>query len=596
MSPQACSAPAAPPASKGLAGPASRRPAAIAGGLFGVGLAVAALAGTWSHRPYPAWIWLLLHAAGASFAASGTVLWVRRPGNPTGGLMVLVGATWYLADLQFCTQPVLFASGFCLCYTTFSAFVHLVLALPTGRLCGRGARVWVTVQYLLPPLVQLARYVAESPPHPEFWGAPPAVPSDLANLGSGLLVLAAVLTVSQVVLRWRRAGQPARRAYAGVWATVVGIQTAAALTAVTAGLTRVYGLPIVQQYLLVGFAVGLVVWPAGVAVGLLRVRLTALRLTDLVRRLDRPHTPAQLASALATALGDHSLRVWFPLPDSGGYVDSDGVRSDDPDGAPGHATTSVGPPGAPLALLRHDQALCEQTKFVDSVVAAARLALENARLHASLRAQLAEVQESRQRVVAAADDERRRIQRDLHDGVQHKLFAVGMLVDQARQGPNSTAGQNLALAAGYLEEAIRELRELTMGIYPAALSEQGLAAAVEQIAERAPLPVLIDISPARRPNPVERTGYFVIVEALTNTYKHAGATHVAVRVVDDDRTVTITVTDDGRGGALPARGSGLRGMRDRVEAIGGVLHVDSPAGDGTRLAVRLPCGEAQSCG
>jgi signal transduction histidine kinase len=228
--------------------------------------------------------------------------------------------------------------------------------------------------------------------------------------------------------------------------------------------------------------------------------------------------------------------------------------------------------------------------------ATARLALENARLHAARRAQLEQVQASRARIVAAADAERRRIQRDLHDGTQQRLLAVSMLVGRAREEllgrtrVRNTAypAELLAKAGSQLHEVIRELRHMTEGIFPPALAEQGLAAVVEMLDERAPLPVLFEVPPRRWPDRIEQAAYFILNEALANVYKHARAGRTLVRLLERGPVIVIEVSDDGVGGADPDQGTGLRGLRDRVAALGGTLHLQSPPGGGTRLTVELP--------
>jgi signal transduction histidine kinase len=383
-------------------------------------------------------------------------------------------------------------------------------------------------------------------------------------------------------------GRSVRREYALVWTAIVVIGVVGVVHPVAAvvDVSRE-----VRQYLLLAHALGLFVLPIAIAVGLLRVRLTRLRVADLVIELDRAVEPERVRAALAHALDDPALEVWFPLSGAGGYVRSDG-RTGEP-ALDGRAATVVQRGDEVLAIVAHDAALRERRSLVDAAVAAARLALDNARLVAAQRVLVEQTRASRARIVVAADAERRRIQRDLHDGVQHKLLATGMLVERVRQQlgrPAAGADTALAAAAALLREAIGELRLLTEGIHPPALSEQGLAAAVEALAERAPLPVLVDISGRRWPVPVEQAAYFLVTEALANVYKHARATCALVRADERDGRLVVEVTDDGAGGARAAQGTGLRGLDDRVGAVGGTLRIDSPPGSGTCLVAELPCG------
>jgi signal transduction histidine kinase len=241
----------------------------------------------------------------------------------------------------------------------------------------------------------------------------------------------------------------------------------------------------------------------------------------------------------------------------------------------------------------HDQSLLEEPELVEAVGAAARLALENARLQADMRAQLAQVQESRARIVAAGDEARRRIERDIHDGAQQRLVALAL---QLRTAERRLGGRTdpqvetlLASVVGELQVAVEELRELARGVHPAILTEDGLGAALESLALRTPFPVELDVLEDRFPAQVEATAYFVACEALANVAKHARATKAAVCVSRRDSVLSVEVADDGVGGARGVNGSGLSGLADRVEALGGRLRVDSPAGGGTRISAEIPC-------
>src|SRR4051794_10668515 len=202
-----------------------------------------------------------------------------------------------------------------------------------------------------------------------------------------------------------------------------------------------------------------------------------------------------------------------------------------------------------------------------------------------------ELKASRARIVAAADEARRRLERDLHDGAQNRLLAVGLeLKVLQNQLPDHAAAEHLGRVREELQLAIEELRELARGIHPAVLTELGLIAALRTLVRRAPLPVDLDYTDDQRcPGPVEAAAYFLAAEALTNVVRYAGATRAEIHVAMTDSTLTIEISDDGRGGADPAAGSGLRGMADRLVALDGALHVDSPAGRGTRVTGVIPC-------
>lgn len=547
-----------------------------------------------TRRPYPWLIWLPLQAVGVSFVTAGVIAWIREPDNGTGRLMATVGLTWYLADLQTSSQPVLFAAGFCLFYLVAVVFTHMILALPTGHLRRRSECVLLAVMYPVVTVTQVFRYISEYPPAPQVWGVSTHL-SFWAPLGSVAGGMCTLTAFGLVIRRWMAAGVPARRRLAALWSTgaLVG-----SIALVWLAATLMHISPQGQAPLLFTFAVALIFTPFAILAGLLRVHLASLRVANLVVRLQKSAEPTFVRDALADALHDHSLQVGFPLPD-GRQVDSSGrpfvVPDDD------RRVTLVrrgGTSGDHLATLVHDSALADQQRLINAVAAAACLALDNARLHAEQRAQLDEVRASRLRIIAAADNERRRIQRDLHDGAQHKLLAISLLIGRIREDFSRVdvpehAATLLAEAATQLRDLVRELRDLTEGIDPPTLTEQGLRAIVERLAEQAPIPVQFQVPAGRWPLLVERAAYFVIHEALTNVYKHANASQVAIRVTVEDEWLTVRIRDNGCGGADPQRGNGLRGLRDRVASIDGTFHIESMSGNGTIVEVQLPSTRQQ---
>jgi len=249
-----------------------------------------------------------------------------------------------------------------------------------------------------------------------------------------------------------------------------------------------------------------------------------------------------------------------------------------------------------IAALVYDASLLEDPELVRAAGAAARMALENARLQAELRAQLAEVRASRARIVEAGDAERRRLERDLHDGAQQRLLGIRLALRLARGelGQNVSAAEELlGEAEAEIEQTLVELRALARGIHPAVLTEEGLRPAVETLARRASLPVHVEALPGSRlPPAVEAAAYFVASEALANVAKHASATGVTIAIRRENDSLVIHIADDGVGGADPVSGTGLVGLRDRVEALNGSLRVESPPGHGTRLHAEIPCGDA----
>ncbi|HEX5995745.1 MAG TPA: sensor histidine kinase, partial [Jiangellales bacterium] len=328
--------------------------------------------------------------------------------------------------------------------------------------------------------------------------------------------------------------------------------------------------------------------------GLGRTRLARSAVADLVIELGNTPGPGALRAALARALRDPSLDIVYWLPDSERYVDGAGRPIELPVESDVRSVTIVRREDHTIAALLHDPALHDDEQLVQSACAAAGLAMENERLQAELRARLDELTASRTRIVEAAQAERRRIERDLHDGSQQRLVSVAMtlgLADSKLASDPTNAQSFLREARTGLSQALEDLRELSSGIYPGILTERGLGPALQDLAARCPLPVELAVSlPHRPPDRVETAAYFLVSEALTNAAKHAPTSNVHVRVGQAAGHMTIQVRDDGAGGADPRRGSGLSGLRDRVEALGGRFTLASPPGAGTVLEAVIPCG------
>ena len=244
-----------------------------------------------------------------------------------------------------------------------------------------------------------------------------------------------------------------------------------------------------------------------------------------------------------------------------------------------------------MAALVHDAALHEDAGMIEAVLAAVRLTVDNDRMQAQIRAHLAEVEQSRARILAATDAERRRIERDLHDGAQQRLVALGLALRLAEKEAEGSNRELLGQAATELTAAVGDLRDLAHGIHPSVLTDSGLAAALASVADRSAVPTTLHTDIPHEPTAsVAAAAYFTVAEALTNTAKHAGAATARVCVEQADSVLRLTITDDGVGGLDPSRGTGWRGIMDRVEAVGGTVRHDSPlGGTGTRIDVELPC-------
>jgi signal transduction histidine kinase len=294
---------------------------------------------------------------------------------------------------------------------------------------------------------------------------------------------------------------------------------------------------------------------------------------------------------LRRTLGDPDLEIVYPRVGSGGWIDGLGAGSAIV--TAGRAVTAIDRGGKPVAALVHDRALLEDRARLDAAIEAVSLAIDNERLKAQLQAQLAEVQASRARIVDAGDRELRRVERNLHDGAQQRLVGLALLLRLAAREASANAHTELthllADATRELDDAVRELRELARGIHPAIVDDAGLGAAIETLAERPGVPVVLHVEvPDRLPAAVEVGAYYLVAEALTNVNKHADATEAIVRATVHDGALQVAVTDDGTGGADARPGSGLEGLADRVEALGGELSVDSGARRGTTVSATIP--------
>jgi len=303
---------------------------------------------------------------------------------------------------------------------------------------------------------------------------------------------------------------------------------------------------------------------------------------------------AALALALCLAVAPNAIAQRAERAQRAAYVDSAG-RPMQIDPAPtGRIATVIEHEGRRVGAIVHDADLAEERDLVRTVGATAALTLENERLDAELRAHVDELRASRARIVTAGYTERQRLERDLHDGAQQRLMALGINLRLARDLITSDTQEAATLLDASLEElnqATRELRELARGIHPAVLTDRGLDAALNGLAGRSPVPVeLVQTLDERLPSSVESAVYFVVAEALTNVARYAQAQTVRVTVIRSNRQVNVQVSDDGVGGANPANGSGLRGLSDRVAALDGRLELTSANGDGTTVRATIPCG------
>jgi signal transduction histidine kinase len=540
---------------------------------------------------------MLTLVVGASLLGCGLASWRNRPENRIGLIMVFTGFAWFAAQLNEASPPGLYTIGTAVQSVWGVGLIYLLLSFPSGRLPSRLDRWVVGIAVMLVLGFQVVAM---------FYGNRsglrcPECPTNLLqvvndnrqalawlNLQRLLGAVLIVVVVTLLVRRWVTASAAQRRAVAPVLVAGCASLVALGLT-VTLDLDGdpLGGLPAHVWF----YSMATV--PVAVLFVFVQRRLARGMVAGLVVELGAPSAAADLRQALARALGDPSLELayWFGAEKC--YVDGDGGAVRLPDEDSGRRSTFVERDGQPIAVLLHDPVLEHNAELVASVCAAASLALENERLQAELRARLVELQASRARLVQATDAERRRIERDLHDGTQQRLVSIAMslgLLETKLPAQATDARPLVRETREALVLALAELRELTHGINPPLLTERGLPAALDELCRRAALPAHLDLALDRRlPDEIESAAYFVASEALTNAAKHSHGSEVRIRACEAGHSLTVEVADDGIGGANTAGGSGLRGLADRVEALGGRFTVSSPPGRGTTLRAEIPC-------
>jgi signal transduction histidine kinase len=575
--------------------------AALVAGL--INLALLLRAG--DDRPRPL-LYLLITVVGVSwsFVGTGLVAWTRRPANRTGALMVAVGLSYALLGLLFngvilIATPTAFTLWYLLRTLPEGVIAHLLAVFPDGRATTRPQRVFIVANYVATVPLALVQLLLVQPVRLGCAGCP----DELLVLGDRRPYGDAVLTISNLsyvalgamllwlmAVRWRQASGPRRRSLAPVGA--VGVVLVVAYVVREALETVVSSPPLTGALDLVVITT-LMLWPLAFLAGLARTRLDRWVVGDLAVQLGEPLPPGRLEQALAHALHDPTLQLAYWLPDRHAFVDAEGRPVELPAAGGDRAVTILRHDGDPVAAMLHDTALDDDPELVRAVAATARMTIENERLQAEVRVQLEEVRASRARIVEFGDAERRRVERNLHDGAQQRLvnlsLALGIARSQLPATPDGELAAALDEAAAELRLALAELRELARGIHPVILSEAGLGPALASLVDRSSIPATVTVVPPDRlPPRVEETAYYVASEALANAAKHAHATAVTISARRLNGDLLVEVGDDGVGGADP-NGSGLRGLADRVAALDGHLHTDSPAGEGTRITAELPC-------
>jgi signal transduction histidine kinase len=523
------------------------------------------------------------------YVLAGLIAWYRRPDSRFGPLMVVAGFTMFVSTLAWATGAVPHTIGQAFDLLPAIIFLHLFLAFPSGRLEHRFERVLVAVGYMTAFGLQLLAMLlgGYGPDNLLEVVAKPGVSRTLQDVQ--LITISALCLVGVGVLAARRrgAGRPLRRAVALlVDSFALGLVMIAVLF-----LTGAFdgpGFETIRRATF--FVIGLA--PAAFLIGLLNARLARSTLADLLVDMRSDPPPADLRDALARALRDPSLTLAYWLPEFESWSEADGRAVELPEAGHGRTTTLVEREGEPVAVLVHDSSLDDEPELLDAVSAAAGIALDNARLQAELGARLEELRGSRVRVIEAGQKERQRLERNLHDGAQQRLVALSLELTMLKKrfDADPEAGTRIDHARSEIALSLEELRDIAHGLHPAVVSGHGLAVALESLVARAAVPVRLTVEfKDRLPEPLEVAAYYLVSESLANVGKHAHATSASVAVARADGQLVVEIVDDGIGGADTERGSGLRGLADRVEALDGRLRVWTPAGHGTRVRAEIPC-------
>jgi hypothetical protein len=473
-------------------------------------------------------------ATGASLAGAGALAVARPRGRSTGFLLAATGAAWLLG------------SAFeALVFLHRGPLVHLLLGFPRARVAGRGRRSVVAAAYVMGALEPLG---ASELATAALCAAVVGAAGERCARGGGIERRAAVSAFAAAVLVCGALG-------GGVLARAAGASDDAVLAVYEAAVALAA----------VGLATDVLVgrWARGV-------------ITNLLLDLGRLQRAGPLAHEIGKAVGDPSLAIAYRAGD--GYVDEAGRPVALPaDGQARQRATLIVKDGAPVAALVHDTATFVDPALERAAVAAARTALENVRLHGEVAARVEELEASARRLVTAGDAERRRLARAVEAQAERRLVEVA----------SRLADVEPALAQETTEVRV-ELGRFAAGLRPRRLSVEGLSGALDYLARRAGIPVDVRAPRRRYAGVVEATMFFVCSEALANVTKHAGAATVRLEVAEHDRRLVAEIGDDGAGGADATSGSGLRGLADRVEALGGTLTVTSPRGAGTTVRAEVP--------
>ncbi len=577
-----------------------------------LGLALAAASVTIALRggmPQPGWLAVRNALMILAPIAVGLYAWREATHARFGRLLVLAGLFWSLVGLTATTDALPYSIGRMAAWVAEIGLAYLILAFPSGRLPGRPDRLLMAAVTLLMGVLYIPTgFLVDHFPVPTYVvtcsadcpanalsllaSTPAWITDGVVPVREAITVVITGLIAWRLVQRLRHATRLMRRA---LWPVLV-----CAIVRITSLGTWIVlrRAGVIDDgsaiWLADTLALSLPLMSAGFLAGLLSWRLYAAdALLLLAQRLRAAHTTEERRVAISQVVRDPSLELVFARPgDGGGWVTADGWPAELPGEEHGRAITVIESDAGPVAALVHDTALSEQRSFLEAVGGFALVWDENQRLAERVDTSRGELQESRARILAAADNERRRIERDLHDGGQQRLVALRIrlqLAEEMMAKSPSGAREMLHQLARDVDGVLEELRSLAAGVYPAALSAHGLRDAVRAAAAESPLPVHVDVKGAARySDAVEAAVYFCCLEAMQNAAKHAPGSHVRM-MLELGTDLRFEVSDDGPGFDIESSDRrGLHNMRDRVSALGGRLEVVSAPGTGTRIRGWLP--------
>jgi signal transduction histidine kinase len=537
-------------------------------------------------------------AAGLGLLAAGLLAWVEPRTRRLGVLALLAGVAWFGSDWEGWDGGPAFVRSLGAVVTPFflALLFDLVLAVPLGRLRSWPARVLVIAAYGVAAFVSFGRALFRDPFFdPYCWRnclynsflvhADPGVARALDDVWVRTSLAIGLLLVVMGAWRLLTASGPARRVLAPTLVPGVLAGLGASLYAV-----ELMHAPLEDprsgwfSSIFLALSLSVAALALGVSVGVVKTRRTRAAVSRFARELGEAPPPGTLRDALAVAVGDPAVEVAYWLPGTQRFVDGRGHRTELPVPGHGRAVTPIVRDGRPAAVVVHDASLLPGPELEREIGSAARLAVENERLQAEALTQLEDLRASRARIVETGDAERRRLERDLHDGAQQRLLALSYDLRLTRASAEAEGDLEqatlLSSAGDEAQAALAELRELAHGIYPAILAEAGLGPALATLADEAPLPVEVGEVPSERfPGPVETAAYLTISEAVDDAVGR-GASFVSADLRREGPQIVLTVRDDGA-----ARGSALVHVADRIGALGGTLEIQA-----TTLRAVIPCG------